>query len=252
MNPAGQTVNFFGLPIDFAEIISFLRNSLQLKEVCQQVLYHRIIERVARERGLTVEDEEIQADLDRQRRDRDLEMDADLLTWLTDRMLDREAWEAGTRDRLLAQKLNKRLFSLEVERFFNQNPSAFEQVLLYQIVVSSAAEALEILYRLQEAQISFYQAAHFYDISKQRRLHCGYEGKIYRAHLRPDIAAMVFSGTVGQAIGPLQTDAGYCLLLVEEFFSAQLTSERFQEILERLFQQWLELELSSMLRSERE
>jgi len=247
MNPARQTVDFFGVSIDFAEIISFLRNSLQLREVCQQVLYRRIIERVARERGLTVDDEEVQAELERQRRDRDLEMDADLLTWLTDRMLDREAWEAGTRDRLLAQKLNKRLFYLEVERFFNQNPSEFEQVLLYQIVVSSAAEALEILYRLQEAQISFYEAAHFYDISEKRRLQCGYEGKIYRAHLLPDIAALVFSGIVGQAIGPLQIDAGYCLLLVEEFFAAQLTAERSQEILERLFQQWLELELSAML-----
>ena len=252
MNPARQTVNFFGLPIEFAEIISYLRKNLQLKEVCQQILYRRIIERVARERGLTVDDEEIQAELDRQRRDRDLEMNADLLTWLKDRLLDRETWEDSIRDRLLAQKLNQRLFSLEVERFFNQNPSAFEQVLLYQIVVSSAAEALEILYRLQEAQISFYEAAHFYDISEKRRLQCGYEGKIYRAQLRPDIAAIVFSGAVGQAIGPLETDAGYCLLLVEEFFSAQLTSERFKEILERLFQQWLALELSSMLRSDKE
>jgi parvulin-like peptidyl-prolyl isomerase len=252
MNPACQTIDFFGVSIDFSEIVSFLRNSLQLKEICQQVLYRRIIERVARERGLTVSDEEIEIELAHQRRDRDLENDADLLTWLTDRMLDREAWKASTRDRLLAQKLNQRLFSLEVERFFNQNPTAFEQVLLYQIVVSSAAEALEILYRLQEAQISFYEAAHFYDISKQRRLRCGYEGKIYRAHLRPDIAAIVFSGTVGQAIGPLQTDAGYCLLLVEEFISAQLTSERFQEILQLLFQQWLALELSSMLPSDRE
>lgn len=250
MNSARQTVNFFGISIEFVEIISFLQNNLQLKEVCQQILYRRIIERVARERGLTVEHEEIQAEVNRQRRDRDLEMDADLLTWLADRLLDREAWEASIRDRLLTEKLNQHLFALEVERFFNHNPGEFERVLLYQIVVSSAAEALEILYRLQEGQISFYEAAHFYDINEQRRLQCGYEGRIYRSQLQPDIAAIVFSGAVGQAIGPLQVDAGYCLLLVEEFFSAQLTSERFQEILERLFQRWLALELSSMLQSD--
>ncbi|WP_347276431.1 peptidylprolyl isomerase [Chroococcidiopsis sp [FACHB-1243]] len=247
MNPAPHSVDFFGLSIEFAEIVSYLQKNLQLKEVCQQILYRRIIERVARERGLTVEAEEIQAELERQRRDRDLEIDADLLTWLTDRLLDRETWEASIRDRLLAEKLNQRLFAIEVERFFNQHPSEFERVLLYRIVVSSAAEALEILYRLQEGQISFYEAAHFYDISEKRRLQCGYEGRIYRSQLQPDIAAIVFSGAVGQAIGPLQTDTGYCLLLVEEFFSAQLTSERFQEILERLFQRWLALELSSML-----
>ncbi|MGL4622248.1 MAG: peptidylprolyl isomerase, partial [Chroococcidiopsis sp.] len=73
MNPTRQTVDFFGLSIEFAEIVSYLQKSLQLKEVCQQILYRRIIERVARERGLTVEAEEIQAELERQRRDRDLE-----------------------------------------------------------------------------------------------------------------------------------------------------------------------------------
>ena len=44
MNSARQTVDFFGLPIEFAEIISYLRKNLQLKEVCQQILYRRIIE----------------------------------------------------------------------------------------------------------------------------------------------------------------------------------------------------------------
>ncbi|PSB56026.1 peptidylprolyl isomerase, partial [Chroococcidiopsis cubana CCALA 043] len=66
MNPAPQSVDFFGLPIEFAEIVSYLQKSLQLKEVCQQILYRRIIERVARERGLTGEAEEIQAEVERQ------------------------------------------------------------------------------------------------------------------------------------------------------------------------------------------
>jgi parvulin-like peptidyl-prolyl isomerase len=247
MNPARQTIDFFGASIDFSEIVAFLRNSWQLKEVCQQVLYRRIIERVARERGLTVSNEEIHAELTRQRRDRDLERDADLLTWLTERLLDREAWEASIRDRLLTQKLADHLFSLEVERFFSNNQTDFERVLFYQIIVSSATTALEILYRLQEDEISFYEAAHLYDIDEKRRLQCGYEGIIYRSNLRPDIAAIVFSGVLGQILGPLQTDAGYCLFLVEEFFPAQLDSERSQEILERLFQHWLSMELSYML-----
>lgn len=249
MNPTRQTIDFFGASIGFAEIVACLQNNWQLKEVCQQVLYHRIIERAARERGLTISDEEIQAELTRQRRDRDLETDADLLTWLAQQLLDREAWEASIRDRLLTQKLAYCLFSLEVERFFSQNQSDSEQILLYQIIVSSATTALEILYQLQEDEISFYEAAHLYDIDEKRRLQCGYEGKVYRSNLRPDIAAIVFSGVLGQVIGPLQTDVGYCLLLVEEFFPAQLNSERSQEILERLFQHWLSVELRYMLGS---
>lgn len=44
-------------------------------------------------------------------------------------------WEVGIRNRLLTQKLAFFLFGKEVEQFFVENRSQFEQVVLYQFVV---------------------------------------------------------------------------------------------------------------------
>lgn len=159
-------------------------------------------------------------------------------------MINPDDWEAGIRDCLLAQKLAEILFAKEVEKFFAENRLDFEQVLLYQIVVPFEKVAREILYQIEEQEISFYEAAHCYDIDEKRRYQCGYEGKVYRWNLKPDIAAEVFNAQPGAVVGPLQTEQGSHLLMIEEFIPAQLTPERYQEIRDRMFKEWLASELN--------
>lgn len=48
-------------------------------------------------------------------------------------------------------------------------------------------------------------------------------------------------------MGPLKTVQGYHLLRVEEFISAELTPQRYQELLDKMFQEWLDAELTYML-----
>ena len=79
-----------------------------------------------------------------------------------------EAWEAGIRDRLLAQKLARSLFDREIRSFFAHNKLGFEQALLYQILVPYQKLAQELFYQIEENEINFFQAAHLYDIDKRR------------------------------------------------------------------------------------
>lgn len=232
------------------EIVSFLKRNIQLKEVCQRVLYQRVIEQAAGARELTVTAEEIQAECDRLRREKRLEKAADTLAWLADQMITAEDMEAGIRSRLLEQKLARCLFAKEVEKFFAQNRLDFDHVLLYQIVVPYERVAQEVFYQIEEREISFYEAAHLYDIDEQRRQRCGFEGKIYRWNLKPDIAAVVFRAQPGEVIGPLKMEQGYHLLMVEEFILAELTPEKYQEILDGMFKQWLASELNYMLHNQ--
>jgi len=143
----------------------------------------------------------------------------------------------GIRNRLLAQKLAEYLFSKEAEKFFAQNRLDFDQILLYQIIVPYEKLAQELFYQVEEKEISFYEAAHLYDIDEKRRHQCGCEGKLYCWNLKPDIAAVVFSAQLGTVIGPVKTAQGHHLLVVEEFIPAELTSERHQEIIDRMFKQ---------------
>lgn len=235
--------------IETQEIVDFLRQNIQMKDVCQKILYEKIISQSAQERGITVIPEEIQAEADHLRREKRLEKATDTLTWLVDQMMTADDWDAGIRSRLLAQKLAEYLFAKEADKFFAQSRLDFEQILLYQIIVPYQNLAQELFYQIEEREISFYEAAHLYDIDERRKHQCGYEGKLYRWNLKPDIAAVILSAKPGEVIFPIKTSQGYHLFMVEELISAELTSELRQEIINKMFKDWLASELNYMLHS---
>lgn len=236
--------HFKGGMIEPEQIIFALKKSLQLKDVCRSIAQQEIIAQAIRARGITVTSEEIQDEADRMRYENRLFRASDTLAWLLDQLVSAEEWEAGIRDRLQSEKLAQALFSKEVERFFAENRSEFDQVLLYRIVVPYLQLAQEIAYQIEEEEITFYEAAHLYNTDELRRHQCGYEGKLYRWNLSPDISAIVFSSTPGQVIAPMMIDQAAHLLMVEEFIPAELTPERHQEILAQMFRDWLTTELN--------
>lgn len=233
--------------IESSEIIELLRQELQLKPFCQKVLQKKVIDKAAEERGLSVTPEEIQVVGDRLRREKRLEKAADTIAWLADQMISVEDLEAGICDRLLAQKLAEHLFAKEVEKTFVQNKLQFDQIIFDQLIVTNLQLAREIFYEIQEGEISFFDAAHLYDIDENRRHLCGCEGKVYRWSLKPDIAVAVFSAKPGEVIRPIETERGYHLCMVEKFLPAELTPERYQEILHNLFNEWLSNEVNHLL-----
>lgn len=241
--------NSYQPDIEPDEITSFLKKDLQLKAIYQKILYQKVINQAAQERGLTVTPEEIQAEANRLRYEKRLEKAADTLAWLASEMISVEDWEAGICDRILAKKLAECLFAKEVEKVFAQNRLDFDQILLYQIVLSDGKLAQELFYQIEDGEISFYEAAHLYDVDERRRQQCGYEGKLFRWNLKPELAAVVFSTKAGEVISPLKTEQGHHILMVEAFISAQLTPQRYQDILDRMFKEWLVSELNYMLHS---
>lgn len=245
----GTTINFSGISIETEEVIDFLKQELLLKDICQKIVSQKIIAQAVQERNITISSEEIQAETNNIRYEQRLEKVSDTLAWLAEQMVTTDDWEAGIRNRLLAQKLAEFLFDKEAEKFFAQNQLDYEQFVLYQIVVPYEQLAWEIFYRIEEEEISFYEAAHLYDIDQRRKNYCGYEGKLYRWNLKPDIAAVVMSKPVGNIIGPIQTDQGFHLLMIAEFIAAELNSTTRQEIVNRLFEEWLESELNYLLHS---
>lgn len=156
-------------------------------------------------------------------------------------------WEVGIRNRLLAQKLASALFAKEVERFFIQNRLGFEQVILYQLVVANAKLAQELYYQIEEGEISFYDAAHFYDVDDNRRRRCGYEGQIERGIIPSDIASIIFSKPTRELVGPIKTEQGFHLFMVEDLLPPELTPQRYEEILNNMLQQWLLIEVNCLV-----
>lgn len=243
------TIIIDSLSLEPEAIVEFLKQRVHLKEICHNILRQQIVQRAAQERGISVTPDEIQAEADRQRYEKRLESAAATYAWLAEQLVTPEDWETGIRNFLLADKLARHLFEQDVERYFAQNRLNFDQVILYRLVVPYQQLAQEIFYQIEEGEISFYEAAHFYDISEHRRLHCGYEGQMYRYSLKPDLAALLFSAKVREVVGPIQSEQGYDLFMVEEFISPELTPTIRQTIINRMFQEWLDSELNYLIHS---
>ncbi|WP_416674936.1 peptidylprolyl isomerase [Egbenema bharatensis] len=243
-------VNFANLPISPERIVDFLKQEVQVREISQRIIWQQIISEAAQEHNIVVSSDEIQADADRQRYKMQLESAAATFAWLEDQLITPEEWESGIHQRLLAQKLSETLFAGEVEQYFAEHRLDFEQVSLYRITVPYEQLSQELFYQIEENEISFYEAAHLYDIDEQRRLQCGYEGRFYRWGLKPELAAAIFGSGLGTLIGPMKNEHGYDLFLVEEFISAELTPAVRQEIIDRLFKEWLSRELNYFIHNQ--
>jgi hypothetical protein len=100
-------IHFSGISIELDAIAQYLKKSFKLKEICQNLLYQQLITEAAAERGLVVTDAEIQAEAEKQRREKGLEKAADTLTWLADELVTSEDWEAGICDRLCSVSVNR-------------------------------------------------------------------------------------------------------------------------------------------------
>jgi parvulin-like peptidyl-prolyl isomerase len=231
------------------EVVGFLKKTLQYRVAKQSILTLKLTAQAAQAQDIGVNDDDVQAEAERQRRELRLEKASDTLTWLAEQQITPVEWEQGIRDQILGRRLAEAMFGQDVERFFGEHRLDYDRVVLYQIIVPYQQVAQELFYQIAEAEISFYEAAHLYHVDEDARRRCGFEGVLQRWALQPNLAAAVFGVPIGQIARPVQTDQGYHLLRVEELIPASLTPEIRQEILDNKFQEWLRNELNYWLSS---
>ncbi|MBE9031872.1 peptidylprolyl isomerase [filamentous cyanobacterium LEGE 11480] len=226
------------------DVVRYVKKQFRYRDIAQGIFFQRLVSQAAESHNLIVDAEEIQVEADQFRYDQHLENAADTLAWLEDQQVTSTLWEESIVDHLMASKLSDFLFAANVEGVFATNRLNYDRAVLYQIVVPYEQIAAELFYQIEEDEISFYEAAHLYDIDQRRRQRCGFEGEVERIAMEPAIAAVVFGAQPRQVTSPTTTDLGYHLFWIEEFIPAELTTEIRQEIINQLFQQWLQGELN--------
>lgn len=241
------------LNIENAEIEEYLKHKFKLQQTCREIIQQKIVVETSATRQIAVEEGEIDAEANRIRRSLRIEKAADTMAWLQDNLIDPDEWEVALRHDILKRKLAHHLFDSRVEEYFAQHRLDFDRFILYQLVVPYEKLAQELFYQIEEEEISFYQAAHFYDTDPQRRYVCGYQGEVHRWQYPPQITAAIFKTpiAVGELIGPVKTELGFHLFRIENYLPAQLTEEIRQEIIDQLFEEWLSKELNYLIHSDK-
>ncbi|MEM1292034.1 MAG: peptidylprolyl isomerase [Cyanobacteria bacterium P01_H01_bin.162] len=240
-------VRLTGSVINPEKVVEHLKHEVKIKSVQQQILEQLVVIQASEARGIDVSSEEIQAEADQFRYQNRLENASQTYNWLDDQLITAEDWEQGIHARLLSQKLSQHLFDSQVAAHFLQNKVQYEQAILYRLVVPYRPLAQELFYQIEEEEISFFEAAHLYDVDENRRLTCGFEGKLSRWQVDADLSAKIFGAKPRDVVGVLQAQEGYELWMIEDFIAPELTPEIQQQILDSLFSEWLESELNYLI-----
>jgi peptidyl-prolyl cis-trans isomerase C len=133
----------------------------------------------------------------------------------------------------------------EAKAYYDANPNQFvseKQVKAKHILVETEEQGKKILEEIAAGK-SFEDAAKEYSTcpSKEKGGDLGYFGK---GQMVPEFEKAAFEGTVGEVAGPIQTQFGYHLILVEDIKEEQAVS--FEDIRENLMDKLLQQKKQSV------
>lgn len=225
-------------------VVAYLRHSYKFTEMAALAERDALILTVCEQLGITISDEELQAAGDAFRLEHKLLGASETLAWLGQQRISVEDWSQGIRVSLLTKKLKEHLFGEAVDNHYMTNRDDYRRVALSQILVHHLTEALKISQALRVENASFCALALEHSKGKQSQQNAGFVGIRFLAELLPEIGKAVAEAKEGEVVGPIQTKLGYHILRVEKWFAAELNEVR-EEVLESLFQGWLQTGSSS-------
>ncbi len=230
------------------DVIAYLRRSHKIAEIAVLAERDALVLGMCEQFGITISDEELQAAGDAFRLEHKLLGASETLAWLKKQRISVEDWTQGIRVALLTNKLKEHLFGDSVDSHYLSNRNDYKRVALSQILVSDLAEALKVTYAIRESNASFCALALEHSKGKQSQQNGGFVGVRFLAELMPEIAQAIAQAHVGEVIEPVQTKLGYHILKIEKWFPAELSEIR-EQVLESLFQAWLQANSTSALRA---
>lgn len=221
------------------DILKQVKLSLQIPDLIQSIVSHRIISDAATEAGITVDNEELQQAADTIRALQKLHGAQETFAWLDKHHLSIDDLEEIAHFTIISQKLTTHLFADKVEPYFYENQLDYAGVVMYEVVLEDEDLAMELFYSIQEEEISFYDVAHKYIEDKELRRKGGYRGILSRKDLKSEISAAVFAATPPEVLKPIVTSKGMHLILVEEIIQAELNDQLRYQIWSELFGEWV-------------
>jgi hypothetical protein len=240
--------NLADLSLNAQEVVDFLRKNFRLTEIYQEIVEQKIIHQVALDHGIVVTLQEIEMEVENIRYEKTFDNPNGLEDWLTNCGATLSDLKQMVHADLLTEKVIRSLFFDQIEPVFSQYNHSFDQLVLYKIAVPYEHLAQEIFYQIEEEEISFFEAAHVYDIDENRRLNCGYEGTILRRDLPSDLAEVLATARVGELVGPIKAaHQFYELLWVDDLIYPSLTPALQSTILHQLYQTWIEHNIDNYL-----
>jgi parvulin-like peptidyl-prolyl isomerase len=232
-----------GEDLSLREFLQTLKLNGQLVILINKAVVDRLVRNLARREGITVTDEELQQAADQLRARAGLYKAEDAGTWLARNRLTVADLESLAERSVVQRKLRDQVTQGKVEPFFEANRSRYDRARAAHLVVDNEGLASELLCQIRDEGRDFAELTRQHSLHEDSRQAGGRLGIVQRKNLNPAVAAAIFDARPGTVVGPLKTDMGYHLVLVQEILPAQLDERTADVVRDELFQAWLQAEL---------
>jgi parvulin-like peptidyl-prolyl isomerase len=222
------------------EVLAYLKYICKLSGVAASAEQDKLVQLLCEQLNISLTNEELQAAGDDFRKRHSLLSVSAMMNWLADRRIEVEDWSRGIQIALLSRKLKEHLFGDLIDSQYLSDRNAYKRVALSQIMVSESSEALEIAQQVRSQPHLFCAYALEHSKGKQSRQNGGFLGIRFVSELLPEIAQAIATATEGEILEPVQTKLAYHIIKVEKWFPAELNESIRGQVLELLFQNWLQ------------
>ncbi|MFB9329247.1 peptidylprolyl isomerase [Paenibacillus aurantiacus] len=206
----------------------------------EQSIERAVIAAWAEEAGIAATQEETGAALNDYRKRLGLYTAARTNEWLQQHGLQLGDVTDFLRADIVKRKLAAALIGEEqIARYFHEHRAMFDRAEISRLLVSEHGEAMELFFRLEEGE-PFFKLARAFSQEESTRMAGGYAGEFGRDELGAELATAVFGGQAGDVLGPMETQSGYMLVLIESLRPAELDEETSEAIRGILFADMLE------------
>jgi parvulin-like peptidyl-prolyl isomerase len=228
----GTTVNLEDLP-----------DLLRRYQLFPQLFRYLIVDRALSQISLTPEEE--QAALKTFYQQQNIVSDTERLQWLAQRQLSQEQLLVEATRPFLLQKYKQETFGPKVETYFISRKAKLDRVVFSLIRVQDHNLAQELYFRILEEEQSFAEAARQYSQGTEANTG-GVVGPTPLSNPHPAIARLLSVSQPGQLWAPVRLENWSIILRLEKLLPAQMDNETRQQLLEELFEQWLQQEVQKI------
>jgi hypothetical protein len=221
-----------GVSLSLGQLLQSLHAQGRLRPLVVEALAGRLVQQEARQAGLSVTAEELQAAADAFRRAQGLHVAAATRAWLDGQGLTVGDFETGLEERLLAAKLKHHQTAAKADESFSARRTDFEKLQFVEVLVGRDDLARELASQVQDEGRDLEEVARAHGLPVVRH-------RLFRKDLGGPLAEPLASAGTGKLVGPVATPKGFALMVVEERLPAELDAATRQALQDELFNAWL-------------
>jgi parvulin-like peptidyl-prolyl isomerase len=228
-----------GVSLSLARLLRSLHCRGQLRTLVLDALARQLALDAAHQAGLSCTPAELQAAADRFRQRHNLSNAEQTHAWLAREGLTVADLETGLESDLLIDKFRQHLTEPRLAGTFAASRDRFARARLRQILVASEAAARELLAQLRDQGRDFADLAREHSLDPGSRQLGGSLGLVSRHALPLAIGDALFAARPGTVVGPLASEHGFHLFLVEGLLTPMLDEAAAAVLRQAIFDAWL-------------